>query len=69
MILQADGTPYGGKTCDHTSIKVSFDEQAAAGLDASEVKRRWPRFSGRCPGCGVLVIMYASYAHYITGDW
>lgn len=37
---------------------------------SSEIKKRWPRLSGLCPkGCGFNGIAYASYAHYIYGDW
>ena len=55
------------KDCDHG---VVFDEQAAKELDAYEVRKRWPRLMGTCPkGCGFHGIGYASYAHYIYGDW
>jgi len=38
--------------------------------NAAEVRRRWPRHSGNCPkGCGFHGIAYASYDHYIMGDW
>jgi len=34
------------------------------------IKKRWPRLCGPCPkGCGFNGIAYASYAHYIYGDW
>jgi len=37
---------------------------------SDEIKRRWPRLSGTCPkGCGYVGIAYASYEHYISGDW
>lgn len=37
---------------------------------AAEVRRRWPRLDGPCPlGCGYNGIYYASYEHYISGDW
>jgi hypothetical protein len=37
---------------------------------ASEIRRRWPRLHGNCPkGCGFHGIAYASYEHYIAGDW
>jgi len=36
----------------------------------SEIRKRWPRLDGVCPkGCGYMGIAYASYAHYIYGDW
>lgn len=53
--------------CDHG---VTFDYEAAKGLSAPEVKARWPRGYGQCPkGCGYVGIAYASYEHYICGDW
>lgn len=56
-----------GERCDHG---VTFDEEAAKGLDANEVRRRWPRLYGDCPkSCGFHGIAYASYLHYLAGDW
>jgi hypothetical protein len=57
--------------CDHG---VTFDEAAARELAAAqasvEVRKRWPRLRGECPkGCGFRGIAYASYAHYLMGDW
>lgn len=42
-----------------------------AGSPASrEVRKRWPRLDGACPkGCGFSGIGYASYMHYLMGDW
>lgn len=35
-----------------------------------EIRKRWPRLDGVCPkGCGYVGIAYASYAHYLYGDW
>jgi ArsR family metal-binding transcriptional regulator len=58
--------------CQHAECRPRFteaDEREAQNVDASEVRRRWPRFDGRCPDCGEQVIMYASAAHYVAGDW
>lgn len=55
--------------CDHG---VTFDEKEASKQDmtAPAVRKRWPRLFGKCPkGCGFDGIGYASYAHYIYGDW
>lgn len=53
--------------CDHG---VSFDKEAAESLSTEEIRRRWPRLFGLCPkGCGYDGIYYASYAHYVYGDW
>lgn len=46
-----------------------FDEEAARGLSSTEIQRRWPRWVGRCPGCGQVLIRYASALHYVAGDW
>lgn len=71
MILDAQGRPlidtHARSTCDHG---VTFDKEAAVGLSASEIRRRWPRCGGHCPkGCGYHGIAYASYEHYTMGDW
>lgn len=63
----AEGKP----ACDHD---VYFDEQAARGLPAHVIVKRWPRgwFTQEkpCPkGCGYVGIYYASFVHYIAGDW
>ena len=47
----------------------AFDEEAATGLTAEEVRKRWPRFSGHCRHCGFYGASYASRWHYIAGDW
>jgi hypothetical protein len=53
--------------CDHG---VTFDSKESEGLSAYEVRRRWPRLFGECPkGCGFKGIGYASFEHYIAGDW
>lgn len=58
------------KDCDHG---VSFDEaeyKKHPNMSSYEVKKRWPRGFGLCPkGCGFNGIAYASYLHYIAGDW
>jgi hypothetical protein len=60
-------TPPPESPCDHG---VSFDPDAARNASAQEVRRRWPRLFGVCPkGCGYSGIAYASYAHYLMGDW
>jgi hypothetical protein len=56
-------------TCDHAAVMPAFDEEAAKGLDAYEVRKRWPRFFGKCPSCDFKGILYASRMHYIMGDW
>lgn len=56
--------------CDHG---VTFDYaewKKNPTMGHFEVRTKWPRIVGRCPkGCGEHGIFYASYAHYIAGDW
>ena len=34
------------------------------------IRKRWPRLDGKCPkGCGYVGIYYASFIHYIAGDY
>lgn len=57
-------------TCKHPNLPMpAFDEKAAANLTPNEVRTRFPRGYDTCPDCGIKVIMYASYMHYISGDW
>jgi hypothetical protein len=55
--------------CKHPKCLPEFDQTAAMGLSAPEVQKRWPRFWGVCPDCGVRLVMYASAEHCIMGDW
>lgn len=68
-ILDEHGDPYrkSAAPCDHG---VTFDSEAAHGLPSYEVRQRWPRGFGPCPkGCGFTGIAYASFEHYVAGDW
>jgi hypothetical protein len=59
--------PLKSARCDHG---VTFDAEEARGLSVDEVRGRWPRLGGPCPkGCGYTGIYYASWAHYVCGDW
>lgn len=53
-------------TCSHPDVR--FDSMCAKGLSSSEVRRLWPRGS-HCKHCGFRGIIYASYEHYLRGDW
>ena len=55
--------------CDHSAAIVEFDNEAAQTLDVQEIRRRWPRWHKPCPACGTKLIKYASFEHYIMGDW
>jgi hypothetical protein len=58
------------KSCEHENLPpVPFDEEAAKGLSAWEVRRRWPRKMQICPDCKQDVLCYASSLHYYSGDW
>lgn len=55
--------------CDHG---IRFDKDMAEGfrMTSAEIKNRWPRLEGECTkGCGYRGIAYASFAHYVYGDW
>ena len=54
------------RTCNH-GITFAMDE--AEGLSAAEVRKRWPRFDGTCEQCGFYGVAYASFGHYVMGDW
>ncbi len=70
MILDQHGRPRGDHPpCKHEPHQPTFDAKAAEGLDEYEVRRRWPRFVGRCSQCGQQVILYASAEHFVAGDW
>lgn len=67
--------PYEAKIDSATNAAkcmhgLSFDEGATARLSAAEVAKRWPRLDGPCPlGCGYCGLAYASFTHYVAGDW
>lgn len=53
--------------CDHG---VVFPDDVDENMSVEEVRRRYPRLFGPCPeGCGFSGIAYASYLHYVMGDW
>lgn len=59
--------PATGEACTHG---VTFDGEAAKGLSPDEIRKRWPRGWGLCKlGCGFSGIAYASFLHYVSGDW
>lgn len=65
--LQVEYEKAKQDACDHNP---AFDEEAALKIaDPWEVRRRWPRFSGECTKCGFNGVAYASFVHYIAGDW
>jgi hypothetical protein len=53
--------------CDHG---LFFDEELAKNMTVKEIRQMFPRLDGICPkGCGFDGFAYASYAHFVYGDW
>lgn len=63
-----DELPLCEPECDFDE-PVTFDEEAAKGLSPSEIREKWPRKFSKCKKCQHTSIRYASYAHYVYGDW
>jgi len=56
--------------CEHKKIVPAFDLERAKTMSAAEVRKTFPRAEGeRCPDCGWMGIMYASWEHYRMGDY
>jgi hypothetical protein len=56
--------------CQHPKVMPKFDlEEAEKPENHTKVRELWPRFCGKCPDCDYNGILYASFAHYIAGDW
>lgn len=65
--MEADQRSPREKECDHG---VTFDRKAIGRLSPPEIRKLYPRLVGACPkGCGYQGIAYASWEHYIAGDW
>lgn len=62
-LLEVRGCPHPGMA------QPVFDREAAKGLSSSEIRERWPRVFQHCEQCGLTVVAYASYEHYLSGDW
>ncbi len=62
----ADGE---ARACDHDRHRPEFSSEAACGLEADEVLRRWPPFEGRCATCGAWVVVFASSTHEVLASW
>jgi len=57
----------GNPNCNHG---VVYNSELAKNMTSHEIKKQYPRGYGLCPkGCGFSGIAYASYEHYIAGDW
>jgi hypothetical protein len=46
-----------------------FDAVKARKMSWEEVRKVYPRFSGYCEKCGYYGAKYASFEHYIAGDY
>lgn len=68
-LLEATAVARDRNACTHSKIMPTFDYEASKGLDASEVRARWPRVFAKCPDCDFNGILYASFEHFTTGDW
>ena len=55
--------------CIHSKCQPKWDPNIAKGKSAMWIRQHMPRFSGTCPDCGQLVIIYASSEQYILGDY
>lgn len=55
--------------CTHAASLPAFDADAAHGQSATWVRQHFPRFVGHCATCGQQAILYASWEHYIAGNW
>lgn len=56
--------------CSHPKLKrPKFDAEKSRGKDADWVRRHYPRGYQHCPDCDADVILYASFEHYLAGDW
>lgn len=55
--------------CQHEALSPehakAYSDELAKDLSAEDVRKSWPR--QRCLDCGTT--LYASYGHYIAGDW
>jgi ribosomal protein S27E len=38
-------------------------------MTVREIRQRFPRKFGKCPDCGWEGIVYASFEHFIAGDY
>ena len=55
--------------CKHEKVLPSFDKEKAMAMTVDEIRTIYPRFVGVCPDCKKEWILYASFDHYIMGDW
>ena len=59
----------GSVGCKHENLPVKYDSADCAGKGDAYVRKNYPRFYGPCPDCGENMIGYASFEHFVAGDW
>lgn len=73
MKPKAPEVPYGENeeqfNCKDCLPEFDVDTAKTLNGNCYEIRHRWPRFSGECTTCGYSGIRYASYEHYLMGDW
>lgn len=67
--LCADKDDSVPASCTHDAVAPVVDHEQLSGMSAEEVRSKFPRFCGTCPQCGETVIAYASFEHFVAGDW
>lgn len=55
--------------CEHPQCWPKYDSEDAKNMTPDQVRAKYPRFDGYCPDCNAHLILYASFEHYIAGDW
>lgn len=64
-----DDCMVGGDQCDH-GVVFDYERVKSDSLSSSAVRKLYPRLDGKCPKrCGYVGIAYASFLHYLSGDW
>lgn len=67
-IVDKDGN-FSEPTCNHEAATPPFDQALCEGRTSDWVRQHFPRFYGQCPTCGSVITVYASYTHFLAGDW
>ena len=66
-----DSESHRSDKCKHRKVMPKFNEKLVRELRMSkfDVRKKFPRFVGKCPDCQQHLILYASRAHFVYGDW
>ncbi len=57
------------ENCKHEKVPEPFFDETNINHSSDIIKQIYPRIVEKCPDCGSTVIKYASFMHYIAGDW